>query len=52
MGCREATNIKAEEAILGFPGIITPTYSGKLDYLKKAIPRASTKRALKSLGKR
>ncbi len=52
-GCREATDIKAEEAILGFPGELLPRIVKKLEYLKeKAIPRARAKKALKSLERR
>ncbi|MBC7100758.1 DUF169 domain-containing protein [Methanothermobacter tenebrarum] len=52
-GCREATDIKTEEAILGFPGKILPRIVEKLEYLKeKAIPRARAKKAFKSLERR
>lgn len=46
-GCRDATDIGTNEAILGFPGFILPYIVEHLDYLsKKAIPSSRSKKAL------
>lgn len=46
-GCRDATDITENEAIMGFPGSYLSTIMEHLKYLKeKAIPRSRDKRAL------
>lgn len=49
-GCRDATDLGENEAILGFPGSLLPKIIEHLEYLnKKAIPRSRSKRALSLL---
>jgi uncharacterized protein (DUF169 family) len=49
-GCRDATDIGPNEAVLGFPGYLLPTINAHLEFLAgKAIPTSRSKRALKML---
>jgi len=49
-GCREATDLGIEEAVLGFPSKILPDLVGSLKYLAgKAIPKSREKTAYKLL---
>lgn len=51
-GCREATNIRSGEALIGFPGHFLPTIVAHLEHLsEKAIPTSRSKRAFQSLQK-
>jgi uncharacterized protein (DUF169 family) len=50
-GCREATDMAAGEAVLGFPGALLAPMMEALTYLAdKAIPRARAKRVFQALG--
>lgn len=52
-GCRDATDLTENEAIIGFPGSYLAPIMEHLKYLKeKAIPRSRDKRALKILKER
>ncbi|MGB9837461.1 DUF169 domain-containing protein [Methanothermobacter sp.] len=49
-GCRDATDIGTEDALVGFHGDMLPEIVKKLKYLyKRAIPRSRAKNALKNL---
>lgn len=49
-GCRDATDLSENEAIIGFPGSYLPPIMEHLEYLKeKAIPRSRDKGALSVL---
>ena len=49
-GCRDATDLGANEAALGFPGAMLPPIVAHLEYLsQKAIPTSRSKRAWAAL---
>ena len=49
-GCRDATDIRPGEALVGFPGSRLQSIGAHLEYLaEKAIPASRSKRALASL---
>ncbi len=49
-GCREATDLGPDEAVVGFPGSLLPGVVEHLNFLsKKAIPGSRGKRALSAL---
>ncbi len=49
-GCRDATDLGENEAMLGFPGSLLPQITEQLKYLNtKAIPRSRAKGALSTL---
>lgn len=49
-GCRDASDIEPEDALVGFPGSILLEIVEKLEYLnERAIPRSRAKNALKNL---
>ena len=49
-GCRDATDIEPEDAVIGFPGDLLLEIVEKLEYLnERAIPRSRAKNALKNL---
>ncbi len=52
-GCRDATDLGEEEAVLGFPGALLPAIVGHLAFLaQKAIPTARAKKAWAALQKK
>lgn len=49
-GCRDATDIGANETVVGFPGAMLPGIVEHLQFLgKKAIPTSRSKKALRAL---
>jgi len=49
-GCREATDMAASEAVIGFPGVALETMVEAVTYLaNKAIPRSRAKRVYETL---
>ena len=49
-GCRDATDLKEEEAALGFPAAVLPEVVEHLEYLaQKAIPTSRSKKAWRAL---
>ena len=49
-GCRDATDVGANEAVLGFPAAMLPPIIGHLEYLaEKAMPTSRSKRAWAAL---
>ncbi len=49
-GCRDATDIGANETVLGFPGRVLPQIVEHLNFLgNKAIPTSRSKKALRTL---
>jgi uncharacterized protein (DUF169 family) len=49
-GCRDATDIGANETVVGFPGSMLPGIVEHLEFLeKKAIPTSRSKKALRAL---
>jgi uncharacterized protein (DUF169 family) len=52
-GCRDATDMERNEAVLGFPGELLEGIVRHLEFLHgKAIPNSRSKNAWKALGKR
>lgn len=49
-GCRDATDIKSGEAVLGFPASLLPAIADHLAFLgQKAIPASRAKKAFTDL---
>ena len=49
-GCRDATDLGENEAVIGFPAKMLPAITEHLEFLnKKAIPHSRSKKALKAL---